>query len=54
MWEIREGDGGRVAGIPPDDTDRTGEGRAVELVSLSHVRRSVNVLAGLPEQGGDK
>ena len=51
---MREGDGGRVAGIPPDDAARTGEGRAVELGSLSHGRRPVNVSDGLPDQGRAK
>ena len=48
MWE---GDGGGVAGIPLDDTSRTGEGRSVELGNLGHGRPPVNVLAGLPDQG---
>ena len=51
MRGMREGDGGRVAGIPPDDTARKVKGRAVELGSLSHGRRTTNVLAGLPDQG---
>ena len=51
---MREGDGGGVAGIPPDDTARTGKGRAVELGSLSHGRKPANVSAGLPDQGRAK
>ena len=48
---MQEEDGGRVAGIPPDDTERTGEGRAVELGRLIHGRRPAKVSAGLPDQG---
>ena len=51
---IREGDGGGVAGIPSDDTARTGKVKLVELGRLSHGRRLVNVLAGLPDQGRAK
>ena len=51
---MREGDGGGVAGIPPVETVRTGEGRAVELGSLIHGRRPANVSAGLTDQGRNK
>ena len=51
MRGIQEGDGGRVAGIPPDDTARKGEGRLVDLGSISHGRRPANVSDGLPDQG---
>ena len=48
---MREGDGGEIAGIPPDDTSQTGKGRAVELGSLGHRRRPANISPGLPDQG---
>ena len=51
---MREGDGGRVSGIPPDDAARKGKGRTVELGSLSHRRRPTNILDGFPDQGRDE
>ena len=41
---MREGDGGRVTGIPPDDSAQKGEGGTVELERLSHGRRTKNIL----------
>ena len=52
--EMQEGDGGRVAGILPDDASRKGEGGTVELGSLSHRRRPTNILDNFPDQGRDK
>ena len=49
VWGLWEVDGGRVAGIPPDDTARTGKGIAVELGSLCQRRRPANISAGLPD-----
>ena len=51
MRGMREGDGGRVAGIPPYDTARKGEGITVEMRSLSHGRRPTNISDGFPDQG---
>ena len=51
---MRERDGGRVAGISPDDAARKGEGRTVELGSLSHGRRTTNTSAGFTNQGRAK
>ena len=48
---MREIDGGRVSGIPPDDAARKVEGRTVDLGSLSHRRRPTKILAGFPDQG---
>ena len=47
---MREGDGVRVAGIPPDDAARKGEGRKVELGSLNHGRQPTNISDGFPNQ----
>ena len=51
---MREGDGGRVSGIPPGDAARKGKGRTVELGSLSHGRRPTNISDGFPDQGRAK
>ena len=49
---LREGYGGRVAGIPPDDTAWEGEGGKVELEQISHKRRrNTNLLDRVPDQG---
>ena len=48
---IQEVDGGRVAGIPPDDAARKGEGRTVDIGSLSHGRLPMNISDGFPDQG---
>ena len=48
---MQEGDGGGIAGIPPNDTAWTGEGGTLELGCLSHGRRPTDISAGLPDQG---
>ena len=48
---MREGDGGRVAGIPPDDAARKGKGGTVELERLRHGRQTKNILDRFPDQG---
>ena len=52
---LREGDGGRVAGIPSDDTAWEGEGGQVGLERISHGRRgNTNLSYRVPYQGRDK
>ena len=51
MWGMREGDGGRVAGIPPDDAARKVKGITVDLGSHSHGRRPRNISDGFTDQG---
>ena len=48
---MREGDGGRVAGIPPDDAAQKGEVGPVELGSISHGRRATNISDSFTDQG---
>ena len=48
---MREGDGGRVAGIPSDDAARKVKGGTVELGSISHGRRATNISDSFPDQG---
>ena len=48
---LREGDGGRVAGIPPDDSAQEGEGGKVNLERLSYGKGAKNILDRLPDQG---
>ena len=47
---MREGDVGRVAGIPLDDAARKYEGGTVELVSLSDGRQTTNISDEYPDQ----
>ena len=47
---LREGDDGRVAGIPPDDAAQEGKGGKVELERLSHGRGAKNISDRLPDQ----
>ena len=47
---MREGNGGRVSGIPPDDVAWKGEGVTLELRSISHGRQSTNILDSFPDQ----
>ena len=52
---MREGDGGRVAGIPSNDATWEGEGVKVELERLSHGRRqNKNLLDRVTNKGRDK
>ena len=51
MRGLREGDRGRVAGIPLDEAARKGEGGKVELERLSHGRGAKNISNRLPDQG---
>ena len=51
---MQERYGSRVAGIPPDDAARKGEGGTVELERLSHRRRAKNILDRFPDQGRAK
>ena len=51
MRRLQEGDGGRVAGIQPDDTAREGEGGKVDLEQLSHGRGSKNISDRFPDKG---
>ena len=50
MRGMREGYGGRVAGIPSDDATRKGEGGTLELGSLSHGRRLTHISYGFNDQ----
>ena len=55
MQGLREGDGGRVSGIPSDDTAWEGEGGQVELELISHGRRrNTNLSYRVPDQGRDE
>ena len=54
MRGMREGDGGRVSGIPPDDASRKGEGGTVDLEYLSHGRPTKNISDIFPNQGRAK
>ena len=55
VWGLREGDGGRVAGIPSDDTAWEGEGGQVGLERISHgKRRNTNLLDRVPDKGRDE
>ena len=56
MRGLREGDGGRVAGIPSDDTVWEVKGGKVELDQRSHsCRRGTTHLSDIvPYQGGDE
>ena len=55
VWGLREGDGGKVSGIPSYDASWEGEGRQVELERISHGRRrNTNLLDRVPNQGRDK
>ena len=47
---LREGDVGRVAGIPSDDAARKYKGGTVELGSLSHRRQPTNISDVFPDQ----
>ena len=47
---MREGDGGRIAGIPPDDAARKGEVGTVELGSLRYRMRPNKILDSFPDQ----
>ena len=51
---LREGDGGRVAGSPSDDTAWEGKGGQLELKQLSHGKRrgTTHLSDGVPYQGG--
>ena len=52
---LREGDGGRVAGRPSDDTAWEGKGRQMEFYISSHGRRGTTHLSDrVPDQGGDE
>ena len=52
---LREGDGGRVAGSPSDDTAWEGKGRQVELDRRSHGRRGTTHLSDrVTDQGGTR
>ena len=53
---LREGDGGRVAGSPSDDTAWEGKGGQVELDRRSHRRRrgTTHLSDRVPYQGGDE
>ena len=48
---MREGDGGRVFGVPQNDTAWEGNSGAIDLGSLSHGRRTADVSVSLPDQG---
>ena len=55
MQGLREGDGGRVAGILLDDAAWEGEGGQVELERISHGRRrNTNLSDRFPYQGMDE
>ena len=51
MQGMREGDGGRIVGIPPDDAAQKGEGGTVELVSLRYGGRPKNISYSFTDQG---
>ena len=56
MWGMWQGDGGRVAQLPPHDSARKGKGAEMGMDGRSHGRerrgRAANVYDGVP-QGGD-
>ena len=56
MRGLREGDGGRVAGSPSDDTTWEGKEGKVELDRRSHRRRrgTTHLLDRVTGQGGDE
>ena len=55
MRGLREGDGGRVAGIPSDDTAWEGKGGKVELELSSHWRRgNTNLSDRVPDRRRDE
>ena len=55
VWGLREGDGGRVAGISLDYVAWEGKGGQVELERISHGRRRNTDLSDrVPNQGRDE
>ena len=51
MWG---GDGGRVAGIPPDDAAQEGERVTVDMECLGYGRQTKNISDRYPDQGRAK